>query len=117
MKNSIYIVFLIILFQSCKEKFNTDNKAIDLIKKVERGHFTTPVYIEGNPTSSIEERMEHYGVPGVSIAVVHNAEAFVKAGKIDLAILNYSKSIALNPKNNRARKKRKELQKSESNED
>ncbi len=41
------------------------------------------------------------------------AEACEKAGKIDLAILNYSKSLELNPGNNRARGKLKELQKSE----
>ncbi|MFB3093124.1 MAG: serine hydrolase domain-containing protein, partial [Dehalococcoidia bacterium] len=27
---------------------------------------------KGDPTWSLEERMEHYGVPGVSIAVIHN---------------------------------------------
>lgn len=73
MKNSIYIVFLIILFQSCKEESNTDNKVIDLIKKVETG-LTTPVHIAGDSTWSIEERMEHYGIPGVSIAVIHNGK-------------------------------------------
>ena len=36
-----------------------------------------------------------------------------QAGKIDLAILNYSKSIELNPQNNRVKAKIKELQKSE----
>jgi len=46
---------------------------IDLIKKVETG-LTTRVYIEGDSTWSIEERMKHYGIPGVSIAVINNGK-------------------------------------------
>jgi len=52
---------------------------IDLINKVETG-LTTRVYIEGDSTWSIEDRMEHYGIPGVSIAVINNGEiAWTKA--------------------------------------
>ncbi len=58
--------------QTPVEEFNTDTTN-DLIKKVETG-LTTPVYIEGDSTWSIEERMKHYGIPGVSIAVIHNGE-------------------------------------------
>ncbi len=36
MKNITTVLFIIILFQSCSEKSNTDTK-IDLIKKVETG--------------------------------------------------------------------------------
>ena len=72
MKNIISVLFIILLFQSCAEQSNTDT-AIDLIKKVETG-LTTQVYIEGDSTWSIEERMKHYGIPGVSIAVIHNGE-------------------------------------------
>ncbi|QLG46981.1 serine hydrolase [Costertonia aggregata] len=43
------------------------------IKKTET-NLTTPVYIKGDKTWSIEERMKHYGVPGVSIAVINNGE-------------------------------------------
>jgi CubicO group peptidase (beta-lactamase class C family) len=39
------------------------------IKKVET-HLVTPAIIEGDSTWTIEERMLHYGVPGVSIAVI-----------------------------------------------
>ncbi len=78
MKNSISVLLIIILFQSCAEESNT-NTTIDLIKKVETG-LTTPVYIEGDSTWSIEERMKHYGIPGASIAVIHNGEiAWAKA--------------------------------------
>jgi len=72
MKNTISIFFIIILFQSCAEKLTTDT-ATDLVKEVETG-LTTQVYIAGDSTWSIEERMEHYGIPGVSIAVIHNGE-------------------------------------------
>ncbi len=41
----------------------------DQIKKVEAG-LTGPVYIVGDSTWTIESRMAHYGVPGVSIAVI-----------------------------------------------
>ena len=72
MKNIISVILILILFQSCAEESNRDT-AIDLIKKVETG-LTTPVYIEDDSTWSIAERMEHYGIPGVSIAVIHNGE-------------------------------------------
>jgi len=72
MKNSISILFIIILFQSCAAQSKTDT-TVDLIKKVERG-LTTPVYIAGDSTWSIEERMKHYGVPGVSIAVIKDGK-------------------------------------------
>ncbi|WP_428740322.1 serine hydrolase [Tenacibaculum sp.] len=72
MKNIIPVLLIIILFQSCKEK-STIKTTIDLIKKVENG-LTTPVYIVGDSTWSIEERMKHYGIPGVSIAVIHNGK-------------------------------------------
>ncbi|WP_074407774.1 serine hydrolase [Aquimarina megaterium] len=72
MKNMISVLLTIILFQSCAEESNTDT-TIDIIKKVEIG-LTTRVYIAGDSTWSIEERMKHYGIPGVSIAVIHNGE-------------------------------------------
>lgn len=72
MKNIISVLLSIILFYSCAEESNTDTTN-DLIKKVETG-LTTPIHIEGDSTWSIEERMEHYGIPGVSIAVIHNGK-------------------------------------------
>ncbi|WP_025665713.1 serine hydrolase [Aquimarina megaterium] len=72
MKNRISVLFILILFLSCAEESNTDT-TIDLIKKVETG-LTTRVHIAGDSTWSIEERMKHYGVPGVSIAVIHNGK-------------------------------------------
>jgi len=72
MKNISSVLFIIILFQSCAEESNTDT-TIDLIKKVETG-IPNRSYIAGDSTWTIEERMEHYGVPGVSIAVIHNGK-------------------------------------------
>ena len=45
----------------------------DIIKKVETG-LLHPVYLEGDSTWTIEARMKHYHVPGVSIAVIHNGK-------------------------------------------
>ena len=72
MKNVIPVLLTIILFQSCVQESNTDT-SFDMIKKVETG-LTTRVHIEGDSTWTIEERMKHYGIPGVSVAVIHNGE-------------------------------------------
>ncbi len=71
MKKISAILFIIILLQSCLDESTVD--ATDLIKEVETG-LTTRVHIAGDSTWSIEDRMEHYGIPGVSIAVIHNGE-------------------------------------------
>ncbi|MDH7444230.1 beta-lactamase family protein [Aquimarina sp. 2201CG14-23] len=71
-KSVISVLIILIFFQSCTEKSTTDT-AIDLVKQVETG-LTTRVHIEGDSTWSIEERMEHYGIPGASIAVIHNGK-------------------------------------------
>ncbi len=72
MKKITSIFLSIILFHSCTKKSNYNVKA-DLVKKVETG-LTTRVHIAGDSTWSIEERMEHYGIPGASVAVIHNGE-------------------------------------------
>jgi len=72
MKNNLLVFLIIFLFQSCSEVPPTDS-TIDRIKKVETS-LSTPVYIQGDSTWSIEERMKHYGVPGVSITVINNGK-------------------------------------------
>ena len=49
---------------------------VDRIKRVENGlrSLDTKVMIKGDPASTIQERMEHYGVPGVGIAVIENGK-------------------------------------------
>jgi len=77
-KHSISMLFILLIFQSCAEKaaMVTTN---DLIKKVETGLMAS-VYIEGEETWSIEERMKHYGIPGASIAVIHKGKVVWEKG-------------------------------------
>lgn len=74
MKNIMnYRIFIFIgfaLFQSCSS-MNSLDAITKKIQKVETG-LVPPVYIEGESKWTIEERMEHYGVPGVSIAVIND---------------------------------------------
>lgn len=72
MKNIFFILLTLLLLQSCGGEPKTD-AATDNIKKVETS-LTTPVRIVGDSTWTIEERMAHYDVPGVSIAVIHEGE-------------------------------------------
>src|SRR5882762_5184506 len=60
-----YLFFLLILW-SCSPKEQTN----DIDSKIENGLLENEVYFEGDKTFNIKERMEHYGVPGVSIAVI-----------------------------------------------
>jgi len=72
LKHSISVFLILLIFQSCSEKATTATTN-QLIKKVETGLIPS-VYIEGEATWSIEERMKHYGIPGVSIAVIHKGK-------------------------------------------
>ena len=77
MKKSILLVLAITLLYACK---NTSETVInnDPIAQVESS-LSQSVYVEGDALWTIEERMEHYGVPGVSIAVIKDNEiAWVK---------------------------------------
>ncbi len=46
------------------------------VKRIENGlrPLDPEVMIKGDPTWTLEERMEHYGVPGVGIAVIHEGK-------------------------------------------
>jgi len=72
LKNNITVLLILLLLQSCAEKPTTAS-TVDFIKKVETSLIPS-VYIEGDATWSIEERMKHYGIPGVSIAVIHKGK-------------------------------------------
>lgn len=67
MKNILYLLAVIGLFQSCSTAPQSSESEI---KKVESNLMIHPVYLEGDSTWTIEKRMAHYGVPGVSIAVI-----------------------------------------------
>jgi len=63
---SFLTVFLFILFV-----LQVPANGSTRIEKVEKG-LLPPVLVEGLPTWTLQERMEHYNVPGVSIAVIYN---------------------------------------------
>ncbi len=67
MKNILYLLAVVCLFHSCSTAPQSSEAEI---KKVESSLLVHPVYLEGDSTQTIEERMAHYGVPGVSIAVI-----------------------------------------------
>ncbi len=71
-RNSFYVFVLLLQFCSPEKKADSVEEKI---KQVETG-LINPVYLEGDSTWTIEERMKHYHVPGVSIAVI-------KDGKIE----------------------------------
>ncbi|CAL2103065.1 TPR_REGION domain-containing protein [Tenacibaculum sp. 190130A14a] len=77
MKKSISVLLILFFFQSCIKKSTQKKESTiannELIKKVETG-LTTRVHINGDATWAIEERMKHYGIPGVSIAVIHDGK-------------------------------------------
>ena len=68
MKNYFLIFLIVVLAQSCSKEPIHDNLS-ERIKKVETS-LINPVLIEGDSTWSIEQRMKHYGVPGLSIAII-----------------------------------------------
>ncbi|MEI9920316.1 MAG: serine hydrolase [Bacteroidota bacterium] len=62
------LLLLFIIFSGCSQKEQpvTD----DITSKIENGLIDGEVYFDGDKTYTIQERMESYGVPGVSIAVI-----------------------------------------------
>ncbi len=69
MGRRIVIALLVVILAagSLQAGSNTEKR----IERVENGLFTS-VLITGEPTWNILERMEHYGVPGMSVAVIHD---------------------------------------------
>lgn len=79
MKSSILLPLFLIASLSTQESFaQSGNDTKVLIKKVESG--LIPVLrFEGDSVWTMESRMKHYGVPGLTIAVIKNSKiAFVK---------------------------------------
>lgn len=72
MKTTIYSLLFLIFLISCSQKQPAE-VASDRIAQTET-NLSNPVFIEGDSTWSIEERMAHYGVPGVSIAVIYDGK-------------------------------------------
>lgn len=85
MKPSIFLPLLLIASLGSQQLFaqsGNDTKA--MIKKVETG-LSPVVRFEGDSVWTLESRMKHYGVPGLTIAVIKNSKiAYVKSyGIID----------------------------------
>ncbi len=72
MKKNLFLILIISLLQSCSNLHISDSQTAK-ITKVETS-LTYPIFIEGTSTWSIKDRMEHYGVPGVSIAVINDSK-------------------------------------------
>ncbi|MGY0039672.1 serine hydrolase domain-containing protein [Pedobacter sp. NJ-S-72] len=72
-KASIGILFLIASLYCQNISAQTDNITKAEIRKVESG-LVPPVRFEGDSVWTIEDRMKHYGVPGLSIAVIKDSK-------------------------------------------
>jgi len=73
MKLSHIFLLNLVLFWSCTNDSADQSSVNQKIAEVET-NLIVPVYFEGDSSWTIEERMEHYGVPGESLAVIHNGE-------------------------------------------
>jgi CubicO group peptidase (beta-lactamase class C family) len=62
------LLLLLVVAAACSPRQSDENPG-SRISAVENG-LVRPVYIEGDSLWNIEDRMKHYGVPGVSIAVI-----------------------------------------------
>ncbi len=72
MKKILVVLLITLCFVCCKEEPKTavDDSKITAVES----NLIPPVYIKGDATWTLEERMDHYGVPGVSIAVIKDGE-------------------------------------------
>ena len=68
----LFVAFFVLcsISQSCTPA-HPQELLTDKINKVEH-HLMPPVYIDGDSTWNIQDRMKHYGVPGLSIAVIQD---------------------------------------------
>ena len=83
MKNFLLPLIILCLLSAC-DKAVTEQSQTDKIEQVESS-LVRPVYLADDSLWTIEERMAHYGVPGVSIAVIKDGKvAWAKSyGVID----------------------------------
>lgn len=82
----LLVLLAIVTLPACQTPHRTDDPGEFLRRHVETG-LCNPVFIEGDSLWTIEERMKHYGVHGVSIAVIDSFKiAWVKSyGVMDTA--------------------------------
>jgi len=67
MKIILALIVIVGILQACSS--DPSSAPVDFIKKVETS-LMPEVYLVGDSTWTLEDRMAHYGVPGVSIAVI-----------------------------------------------
>lgn len=79
-----HLLLTILLLTACHRPTRTDDPNEFLRRHVET-NLSAPVFFEGDSLWTIEERMAHYGVPGVSLAVIADGQvAWVKSyGVVD----------------------------------
>ncbi len=70
-KHPLFLALTFCIFSLSNWAFAQPDTTLEKIKQVENG-LSSYHQIKGEPTWTIAERMEHYGVPGMSIAVVHD---------------------------------------------
>ena len=64
--------FLLLVFLSCNDTI--EKPEVKTKERLIETNLVPPVSIENDIRWTIEERMKHYGIPGVSIAVINNHE-------------------------------------------
>ena len=70
MKFKFLFFSALLLFLSCNDELREANE--DNSEQLVESNLVPAVYFENDIRWTIEERMKHYGVPGVSIAVIKN---------------------------------------------
>lgn len=73
MKRLWLSIIIMTCILSCSDNSTQPDNIQNKIIEVE-SNLIPPIFIQGDSTWTIEERMKHYGVPGVSLAVIHNGE-------------------------------------------
>ncbi len=68
MKNLLLLLIVLVVFYGCQN--TSENNPNDIAIKQVESSLIQPVFVEGDSLWNIEERMKHYGVPGVSITVI-----------------------------------------------
>ncbi len=81
-KRNVLLLFFLLILVSCRTKGQLPHseRSSNLIERMEQG-LTPPIITEDEKRKlySIQERMEYYGVPGVSIALIQ--EGHIKHAK------------------------------------
>lgn len=72
-KKQLFIWNFILIFAGCSTSEAPSDEILTGIAAVENG-LSPEILIEGDQTWTIQERMSHYGVPGVSLAIINNFE-------------------------------------------